>query len=130
MQVLYGEGVACRTGPTTGHGPHWEGESRTPMMHGGEKSDSAVVAGKSPNNTGRPGAEVMEPRAGAKENAAQRNTRRTQSRGNVLQSLGRIRQASALRRQTSKVRAECVSSARSDLCGGRGVSRVPTATAP
>ena len=27
-----------------------------------------------------------------------------------------------------EVGAECVSSARSDLCGGRGVSRVPTAT--
>jgi RNA-directed DNA polymerase len=63
------------------------------MMHGEEKSDSAVVAGKSPNKTGKPDAEAMEPRAGAKENAAQRNARRTQSRENVLQSLGRIRQA-------------------------------------
>ena len=63
------------------------------MMHGGEKSDHAVVAGKSPNKAGRPGAEAMEPRAGAKENVAQRNTRRTQSRESVLQSLGRIRQA-------------------------------------
>ncbi len=63
------------------------------MMHGGEKSDLAVVAGKLPNKAGRPGAEAMEPRAGAKENAAQRNTRRTQRRESVLQSLGRIRQA-------------------------------------
>jgi len=63
------------------------------MMHGGEKSDLAVVAGKLPNKAGKPGAEVMEPRAGAKENVAQRNTRRTQSRESVPQSLGRIRQA-------------------------------------
>jgi len=99
------------------------------MMHGGEKSDSAVVAGKSPNKAGRPEAEAMEPRAGAKENAEQRNTCRTQSRESVLQSLSRIRQAAkTLRHQISKAGAECVRSARSDLCGGRGVSRVPTAT--
>lgn len=61
------------------------------MMHGGEKSDSAVVAGKSPNKAGQPGAEAMEPRAGAKENADQRNTGRTQRRESVLHSLGRIR---------------------------------------
>src|SRR5580765_1301436 len=61
--------------------------SRTPMMHGGEKSDPAVVAVKSPNKAGTPVAEAMEPRAGAKENAEQRNTGRTQGRENVLQSL-------------------------------------------
>ena len=32
-----------------------------------------------------------------------------------------------LRRQTPEVGAECLSWARSDLCGGRGVTRVPTA---
>ncbi len=74
------------------------------MMHGEEKSDSAVVAMKLPNKAGRPGAEAMEPRAGAKENAEQRNTRRTQSRGNVLQSLGRIRQA-AMRDEGTKLTA-------------------------
>jgi hypothetical protein len=35
---------------------------------------------------------------------------------------------STLRCQTSKAGAECVSSARSDLCGARGVTRVLTAT--
>ena len=73
------------------------------MMHEGEKSDSAVVAvrtnasgirrEKSPDKAGQPDAEAMEPRAGAKENAEQRNTRRTQGRESVLQSLDRIRQA-------------------------------------
>ena len=61
------------------------------MMHGGEKSDPAVVAVRSPNKAGQPGAEATEPRAGAKENVAQRNTSRTQSRESVHQSLGRIR---------------------------------------
>ena len=70
------------------------------MTHGGEKSDSAVVAGKSPNKAGQPDAEVMEPRAGAKENVAQRNTGRTQSRESVLQSLGRIREAAKRDKRT------------------------------
>ena len=70
------------------------------MMHGGEKSDLAVVAGKLPNKAGKPGAEVMEPRAGAEENVAQRNTRRTQRRESVLQSLGRIRQAAIRDKRT------------------------------
>ena len=60
------------------------------MMHGGEKSDLAIVAGKPPNKAGMPAAE---PRAGAKGNVAQRNTRRTQGRESLLQPLGRIREA-------------------------------------
>ena len=36
----------------------------------------------------------------------------------------------ALRRQTLKVGARCGNSARRDLCGGLGVTCVPTATAP
>ena len=35
----------------------------------------------------------------------------------------------ALRRQTPKVGAVCGNPARTDLCGGRGVTRVPTAIA-
>ena len=70
------------------------------MMHGGEKSDPAVVAVKLPNKAGGPDAEVTEPRAGAKENAAQRNMGRTQSRETVLQSLGRIRQAAIRDKRT------------------------------
>lgn len=62
-------------------------------MDGQEKSDLAIVAGKPPNRAGPPAAEAVEPRAGAKGNAEQRNTRRTQGRESVLQSLGRIREA-------------------------------------
>src|SRR6202040_3631301 len=36
-------------------GPHREGEEPKPMMHGHEKSDSAIVAMKPPNKAGRPG---------------------------------------------------------------------------
>src|SRR6516164_8648063 len=50
-------------------GPHREGEEPKPMMHGHEKSDSAIVATKPPNKAGRPAAEAVERRAEAKENA-------------------------------------------------------------
>jgi len=36
-----------------------------PMMHGHEKSDSAIVATKPPNKAGRPAAEAVERRAEA-----------------------------------------------------------------
>src|SRR5215471_11472340 len=62
-------------------------------MHDSEKSDSAIVAVKSPNNAGLPAAEAVEPRAGAKGNADQQSTRRTQSRKRVTQALSRVRQA-------------------------------------
>ena len=63
------------------------------MMHGREKSDSVIVAVKSPNKTGEPGAEAMERRAGAEENASQQRTRRTQSRESVSQTPERVRRA-------------------------------------
>ena len=48
------------------------------MMHGREKSDSAIVAGKPTNKAVPTAAEPVEPRAGAKENARQQSTLRTQ----------------------------------------------------
>src|SRR5437763_13538994 len=63
------------------------------MMHGREKSDSAIVAGKPTNNAGQPAAEPVEPRAEAKGNASQQSTRRTQSRVSVSHALERIRQS-------------------------------------
>ena len=56
-------------------------------MHDLEKSDSAVVAVKSPNKAGLPAAEAVEPRAGTKGNADQQSTHRTQSRVRVTQAL-------------------------------------------
>src|SRR5438552_213298 len=69
------------------------------MMHGHEKSDPAVVARKPANEAERSAAEPVEPRAGAKGNAGQQSTRRTQCRVSVSQALERIRQAARQRRK-------------------------------
>ncbi len=63
------------------------------MMHGREKSDPAIVAGKPTNKAGRPAAEPVEPRAGAEGNAGQPRTCRAQNRVSVSQALDRVRQA-------------------------------------
>jgi RNA-directed DNA polymerase len=68
-------------------------------MHDPEKSDSAVLAGKSPNKAGRPAAEVAEQRAGTKRNADQQSTHRTQTRARVTQALNRVRQAARQRKK-------------------------------
>ena len=100
------------------------------MMHGREKSDSAIVAGKPTNKAVLTAAEPVERRAEAKGNASQQRTRRTQSRVSVSHALERIRQTGAKKkpcRHTPKVGAVCPNWARTDLCGGREVTRVPTA---
>src|SRR6266511_1912100 len=61
------------------------------MMHGREKSDSAIAAGKPTNKAVSTAAEPVERRAEAKGNASQQSTHRTQSRVSVSQE--RIRQA-------------------------------------
>ena len=63
------------------------------MMNGSEKSDSSVVAKKSTNKPGQPGAESMERREGTKENTGQPPAGRTQSRETVAGGLERVRQA-------------------------------------
>ena len=63
------------------------------MMHGGGKSDIAVVPQKLPNNAGGPAAEAVEGRAVAKGNSLERNACRTQSRESALSSLERVRDA-------------------------------------
>src|SRR3981081_2336552 len=68
-------------------------------MHDLEKSDSAVVAAKSPNKAGSPVAEAGEPRAEAKGNADQQSTHRTQTRERVTQALNRVRQAARQRKK-------------------------------
>ena len=77
-------------------GPHREGEEPKPMMHGREKSDLAIVAGKPANKAEQSAAESVERRAGTKGNANQQSTCRTQSRISVSQALERIRQAFAV----------------------------------
>ena len=68
----------------------------SPMMHGPEKSDLAIVAGKPANKAEQSAAESVERRAGTKGNANQQSTCRTQSRMSVSQALERIRQAFAV----------------------------------
>jgi hypothetical protein len=94
------------------------------MMRGREKSDPAIVAVKPTNKAVLTAAEPVEPRAGAKGNANQQSTLRTQCRKCVSQALERIRQ---VRRHSPKVGAVCGNSARTDLGGGRSVMTVPTA---
>lgn len=63
------------------------------MMHEREKSDLAIVATKPVNAPARAGAELVEPRAGAEENASEDGTPRTPSRAGVSHGLERVRQA-------------------------------------
>jgi hypothetical protein len=68
-------------------------------MHDLEKSDTAVVAVRSPNKAGPPAAEAAEQRAGTKGNAGQQSTLRTQNRVRVSQALNRVRQAARQRKK-------------------------------
>jgi hypothetical protein len=79
------------------------------MMHGHEKSDSAIVAAKPANkaaysaveqSAGEPAvAEPVEPRAETKGNADQQSTCRAQSRVSVSQALERIRKVAKERKK-------------------------------
>src|SRR5262249_48081634 len=96
------------------------------MMHGWEKSDSAVVAVKLANNAERSTAEPVEPRVETEGNAGQQSTHRTQSRVRVSQALDRIREVFAVRtRGKSRMRESCTYGS---VRGGREVTHVPTAT--
>src|SRR5581483_7526197 len=65
------------------------------MMHGPEKSDTAIVAEKLANKAERSAAEPVERRAGTKGNAGQQSMPRTQSRTGMSQALERIRKAAS-----------------------------------
>jgi RNA-directed DNA polymerase len=69
------------------------------MMHGREKSDSAIVAGKPTNKAVPTAAEPVERRAGAKGNASQQSTDRAQNRATVSQALERIRKVAKERKK-------------------------------
>jgi hypothetical protein len=93
------------------------------MMHGREKSDSAIVAEKPTNKVVSATAEPVEPRAGAKGNASQQSTLRTQCRKCVSQALERIRQ---VRRHSPKAAllrlmlSRSLGSLRCELCSVQG----------
>jgi len=69
------------------------------MMHGPEKSDSAIVASKPANKAARSAAERVERRAGTEANAEQSRTQRTQRRASVSQGLDRVRDAARQRKK-------------------------------
>src|SRR6476660_6814853 len=79
------------------------------MMHGREKSDSGIVAGKPTNKAVSTAAEPVERRAETKGNASQQSTHRTQSWVSVSQALERIRPAFAvMTRGKSRMRESCM----------------------
>jgi hypothetical protein len=98
------------------------------MMHGHEKSRSAIVAVKPMNKAERSAAESVERRAETKGNVDQQRTRRTQRRISVSQMLARIRQH--IVPWIPEVGTVCGKAARTDLCGGCEVTRIPTAPVP
>src|ERR1044071_2758845 len=69
------------------------------MMHGREKSDSAIIAAKPPNGAGLPAEEGVERRAGAEGNAGQDHTHRAQERESVSQGLDRVRHVARTRKK-------------------------------
>ena len=77
------------------------------MMHGHEKSDSAIVATKPPNKAGRPAAEAVERRAEAKENANRCRTCRTQGRESVSPAPERVRRPAVNIRGGSRMQESC-----------------------
>ena len=82
--------------------PVGEGQSHTAHTHAVEESDNGVVPMKQPNNKGGPRkgvpeAEAVEGSALTKENTAQPNAGRTQSRETVSSGLGRVRPAARFR---------------------------------
>src|SRR5262245_14341396 len=97
-RALHGNREISRLTPSTGARIGKAGGLK-PMMNGREKSDSAVVAGKSANAGGRPPGESMEPRAGTEGNASQPGACRTPSRGSATPGLERVRQAAKERKE-------------------------------
>lgn len=67
--------------------------SRTPTMHGSQKSDGPIVPTKPPNNVAHATAEAVEGRGPAKGNTTEQNAARTQRRITAPSALDRVRQA-------------------------------------
>ena len=95
------------------------------MMHGHEKSDHAIVAVKPTNKAERSAAELVERRAGTEGNADQLSTCWTSEPGK--RGTGRWLVYGIELPSIPEVGAVCGKAARTDLCGGREVTRVPTA---
>ena len=96
------------------------------MMHGHEKSDPAIVAVKPTNKAERSAAELVEPRAGTKGNAGQLTHAPDSEPDKRVTGVGS--HTATYCRHIPEVGAVCGKAARTDLCGGREVTRVPTAS--
>jgi hypothetical protein len=83
------------------------------MMHGREKSDSAIVAGKPTNKAVSTAAEPVERRAGAKGNASQQSTGRAQNRTNRVTGAG-----------AHTVKCSTVTHPRREPCAGMPLARI------
>ena len=100
------------------------------MMYDREKSDPAIVAVKPTNKAGQPEAELVEPRAGAEGKVPSAKHGPGTVPGNRdtgAEAHTEFRENITTRRYTPEVGAVCPNWARTDLCGGREVTRVPTA---
>src|SRR5882724_8187629 len=100
------------------------------MMYDREKSDLAIVAVKPTNKAGQPAAELVEPRAGTRgecESAKHGPGTVPGNRVTGAETHAEFRENLTTRRYTPEVGAVCPNWARTDLCGGREVTRVPTA---
>ena len=77
-------------------------------MHEREKSDPAIRAGKPTNKAEATSvadaAEPVEQRSGAKGNASEQSTHRTQGRERVTQALDRVRKAARQSEQPTRLR--------------------------
>ena len=100
------------------------------MMYDHEKSDLAIVAVKPTNKAGQPAAELVGPRAGAEGNVRQQKHGPGTVPGNRAtgaEAHTEFRENITTRRYIPEVGAVCPNWARTDLCGGREVTRVPNA---
>jgi len=99
-------------------------------MNGYRESDSFIVSKKSLNNMrdNKRMAEGVEKRRLAKRNPSKRNRSQAQSWIILPNELERIRYAAQRAcASTLEAGAQCISSARWDLCGGCRVTGIPTA---
>ena len=99
------------------------------MMHGRGKSDEAIVAVKPANKAERSAAELVERRAETKGNARHQSMLRTLCRVQHVTRDGRMRIIVSLMVRLDPRWEPYEGKPRvPDLCGGREVTRVPTAT--
>src|SRR5690242_4264575 len=97
------------------------------MMHGHEKSDSAIVATKPPNQGRATGGGGGGAKGGGQGEREPMPRVPDTGPGKRVTGAGARTDGREASRQTSEVGAVCRKAARTDLCGGRPVMGVPTA---